>query len=431
MQKLTISNLGPIKKCDIEIKDFLVFTGPQASGKSTVAKSIFFFDNLKNVLFALCQKQMPAKPLFESGTLEELLQREIKRAFMQAFDVTSDVESYGRIDYTYDNGGMVIIHYEPSDEDLSLLVTFDDTIKSRLLLLEQKLGGAARGDADQIRRFICGEVFASEMDVIYIPAGRSLHTMLSAQINYLYSVMDDLQKSTLDYCTQCYIEEIFRIKEFFDRTPEQLAKHVSNSVGYSVEKEKLESAIALMKNILQGEYRNINGTERLYYEHGRSVKLSQASSGQQEAVWITNTLFYHMLGQRPARFIIEEPESHLFPNAQKLMTEFIALVKNGKNSIVLTTHSPYVLGSINNLLYANFLSDQVDKEKLSEIIDPKLWIDYDAFGAYFLEKGYPEDIKDAEIENINHDVIDGASLDINEDFEKMVELKFETEGGAE
>ena len=255
--------------------------------------------------------------------------------------------------------------------------------------------------------------------------------MLTAQINYLYSIMDDMQKSTLDYCTKCYIEEIFRIKDFFNQTPEQLAKRIYNRVGLGVEEEKVQLAIALMKKILQGEYRNVNGSERLFYNQDKSVKLNYASSGQQEAVWITNTMFYHMLGQRPACFIIEEPETHLFPNAQKLITEFIALVKNGKNYVVLTTHSPYILGSINNLLYANNLSGKVDKDRLSEIIQSDFWLDYSSLGAYFLDNGIAKDIKDKEFADINHDVIDSASLDINEAYERMVALKFEMEGKSE
>ena len=236
--------------------------------------------------------------------------------------------------------------------------------------------------------------------------------------------MDDMQKSTLDYCTKCYIEEIFRIKEFFNQSPEQLAKRTFNRVRLGVEEAKVQSAIALMKKILQGEYRIVNGSERLFYNQDKSVKLNYASSGQQEAVWITNTLFYHMLGQRSTCFIIEEPETHLFPNAQKLITEFIALIKNGKNCVVLTTHSPYILGSINNLLYANYMSGKVDKTELSEIIERDFWLEYSALGAYYMEDGIAKDIKDDELAAINYDVIDGASLDINDAYERMVELKF-------
>ena len=42
MQKLEIHNLGPIVYCEMNIDDFIVCTGPQVSGKSTVAKEYFF-----------------------------------------------------------------------------------------------------------------------------------------------------------------------------------------------------------------------------------------------------------------------------------------------------------------------------------------------------------------------------------------------------
>ena len=56
MQKLVIEKFGPIEKCEVIVKDFLVFTGPQASGKSTVAKSIFFFNYIKDIFFQYIMK---------------------------------------------------------------------------------------------------------------------------------------------------------------------------------------------------------------------------------------------------------------------------------------------------------------------------------------------------------------------------------------
>ena len=46
MQKIIIHQLGPVEHCELEINDFMIFTGPQASGKSTIAKSVFFFKNI-------------------------------------------------------------------------------------------------------------------------------------------------------------------------------------------------------------------------------------------------------------------------------------------------------------------------------------------------------------------------------------------------
>lgn len=50
VERIVINKLGPIDYCDFNINDFMIFTGPQASGKSTIAKSIFFFKNIRNLI---------------------------------------------------------------------------------------------------------------------------------------------------------------------------------------------------------------------------------------------------------------------------------------------------------------------------------------------------------------------------------------------
>ena len=47
LEQIKIREFGPIKKCDIEIRDFTILIGEQSSGKSTVAKSIFLFQEIK------------------------------------------------------------------------------------------------------------------------------------------------------------------------------------------------------------------------------------------------------------------------------------------------------------------------------------------------------------------------------------------------
>ena len=48
MQKIVIKNFGPIKDAEIEITPLLVLIGEQATGKSTIAKLIYFFKSLSN-----------------------------------------------------------------------------------------------------------------------------------------------------------------------------------------------------------------------------------------------------------------------------------------------------------------------------------------------------------------------------------------------
>jgi predicted ATPase len=42
MEKIIIKNFGPIEDAEIEIRKVLVLIGEQASGKSTIAKLVFF-----------------------------------------------------------------------------------------------------------------------------------------------------------------------------------------------------------------------------------------------------------------------------------------------------------------------------------------------------------------------------------------------------
>src|SRR5208282_2850826 len=46
MQKIIVENFGPIKHAEIELRDFVVLIGEQASGKSTLAKLVYFFNSL-------------------------------------------------------------------------------------------------------------------------------------------------------------------------------------------------------------------------------------------------------------------------------------------------------------------------------------------------------------------------------------------------
>ena len=157
-------------------------------------------------------------------------------------------------------------------------------------------------------------------------------------------------------------------------------------------------------------------------DDGKSVKINFTSSGQQESVWILNLLFYYLLQKKKILFIIEEPESHLFPESQKYITELIALVNNCNHSVVLTTHSPYVLGTLNNLLYVHGIHSQYSK-KADKIIPQSLWLDFDNFNAWFVKNGTIDNCMDPEIHMIQNERIDEISKVINNDFDKLLELQ--------
>jgi hypothetical protein len=128
----------------------------------------------------------------------------------------------------------------------------------------------------------------------------------------------------------------------------------------TVEMAKFDALRSIFEEILHAQLRRVEKQDLLEFPDGRRVKLAQASSGQQEALPLLLLLarFVSLSHARGRAVYIEEPEAHLFPSTQKLIMELMAeafRVRNGKMCLVLTTHSPYILTSVNNLLQAGKL----------------------------------------------------------------------------
>lgn len=177
-----------------------------------------------------------------------------------------------------------------------------------------------------------------------------------------------------------------------------------------------------MNKILKSKYKVVGEEERLYFNDQNYVKLGYASSGQQEALWIILFIFRLILIGANFLTVIEEPETHLYPEAQNEMVKLMALLANvNQNQIIITTHSPYILSAFNNLLYAH----QIGKDKPDEVaklVNPKLWLDIERTSAYFIDGDSYESIIDPELKLIQAEKIDSASRIINETFDKLFNL---------
>lgn len=430
MQKIIIHQLGPVEHCELEINDFMIFTGPQASGKSTIAKSVFFFKNIRKLLVSQIRKRYTVLSYLPDDNSMELslkgrLLREVRANFLQIFGSTWCMSNDMQLQYYYTED--VSIKVSLKEDPISpnyIWIEFSKSLLDFLNHIEQEIKGKLIYTdisffSEEIYRF-----FEDDEEIVYVPAGRSMITLLSTQLNYIYSSMDDEQKRTMDYCTRNYMERILQLKTGFSLSPEQMIAQQINLTDVKINKKLLYQMAELMYKILGGEYHSVNGEERLLISDDHYVKINFASSGQQESVWILNVIFYYILHNKKTYFIIEEPESHLFPNAQKLIAEFIAMAQNnGQNGVFITTHSPYILGTINNLLYANKIASFVNRSELQQIVASDKWISFEKISAFYIEKGMIQECVDRKFQAIRNEVIDGASEDINDDYDKMVCLK--------
>lgn len=135
-------------------------------------------------------------------------------------------------------------------------------------------------------------------------------------------------------------------------------------------------------------YKNEYGKDYIITNKGKNILLSKASSSAQAIVPLL-AILTHYNSMYMCNFTIEEPEMNLFPSAQKDLVEFFAdKVLGCKHNLVITTHSPYILTSLNNLLFASTVSTEFPelKKNVAEILGFNNVISASNVIVYYLNK---------------------------------------------
>jgi hypothetical protein len=261
------------------------------------------------------------------------------------------------------------------------------------------------------------QIFENSMEIIYIPAGRSLLATMSEQLQ-------DISVHQMDLTMQEFIKLIRSTKsKFGNKIPEMVENYTKTEKG-QINNTAVDNAYKIIKSILKADYTSENDGEKIYFDNQHWVKLMYGSSGQQEALWILMLLFVAVLEQKRMFVVIEEPEAHLFPIAQKDIVSLISLMVNTTGSkVVITTHSPYILTSLNILLYSDKI-ENVAKNDGKPIIPKYLRVQYEKFGAYKVgdKDLYLESILDDDSHMIDTNYIDEVSSITNEELDRLIDI---------
>ena len=434
---LKIRHLGPIENCTIEINRFNILTGPQSNGKSTIAKAIFFFRTVKqDILKIMMQGGPQAVTEMDDESWERILNRKLKEKFMQLFGTSWVMPQDMCMEYTYAKGVSIsicldedILHWEKNYINITYskkLATFLDDLNNRIftnMTVSEKEHHAKELDT----------IFCDEYETVFIPAGRNLITLLSTQLNYIFTSLEGPQLRGIDYVTKQYTELILKLKPMFDKGMEGIWAFEKGAKKRSQETvSSINQLIKETNRVLCGKYKYVDGDERLYLDDKRYVKINLSSSGQQEIVWVFNLLFYYLLENKRVFLILEEPESHLYPESQRIVGEILALFSNCKNSALITTHSPYLLGTFNYLLMAHQVPSG-KQETIKKTTHKTRWLDPKLTSAIFIQDGKVHDAISSEdgLTLIQNDKIDGASQIINERTDLILEQFWEVGDNGE
>jgi len=383
MEKLIVKNFGPIKEAEIDLTKYVVFIGDTSTGKSVLAKLISIFRDSFVIL-----------SLTESFKIN--IKTELKRYNIN-FDLNSSEIKYIDEDVIL----CELVHGDIVLKDEDLKNNNLTAVKARLdkLTNDSFFSKLIDFNKENFFKFSINH-YLKNRNSTYFPAERILFSLVGNSLSGLLANNVALP--------ECY-------KDF--------------AAKYEVARDEIREASYQNFNL---DYSYDVGIDEVLINNAK-VLLSEASSGIQSLIPLLLVVDYEIKTNDvdfnySKGLIIEEPELNLFPIKQKKLIDHLILkVSNTRHKIIMTTHSPYILSSLDTLMLAkNTFNEHPDLiEEIDSIVSEDKWIDYDEISVYEVRNdGKVYSIKNDEFRSIDTNAIDGVSDIISEEFDKLTELRY-------
>jgi predicted ATPase len=301
--------------------------------------------------------------------------------YLSYYQIRNFLQSSTFIEYQSEIG--VFVYKEGKSER-----KFSENLLKKLFKYEnnKELETKATRILEELIEYYCSEV-------IYIPAERSMVSFLAEK----YAAIDR--------------------KELIGLFPPALLDFIGHF-------NKISSIIRRLPiDLFNVTYQKENGKDYIILSPDQQFLLSESASGLQTIVPAILIFEPSAQDEQKKSYTFEEPELNLFPTAQRILVELLAeKVLNQGHQVVITTHSPYILTALNNLLYAHQIG-QKEPSKVEELIKRKLWLDPQNMVSYFVEEGTTRSIVDEELQQTKAEDIDEVSNLINSLYDKLLEIE--------
>lgn len=425
MEKIVIKDFLIFKDIEMPINKFNILIGEQASGKSLLAKLVYFFKSIGRKIFestsegesyedfiiSLNENFLDYFPLncwnenksftikyFYNENFEIVLKSDKRKNCKHSIILSDDlIQLYKKCLDIYNSYQELMHKYESVDSD-------DIDIDEKFFDIKMNVSGKIYNTLKNNKGFLDSNGF--------VPSSRSFFSVLEKNS---FSLLVG-NRLNIDPFMKSFGSTFQGIKNFYKR-------NVYNDGSFNNE----NIIKKYFYEILKGYYQEIDGEDWLVGDDYK-VSFSRASSGQQEAfplmlmlatmAGIKNRVSFDLL-------FIEEPEAHLFPNAQsQVVSALLALTNKFDTKFFITTHSPYIISALNNSIYANEL---IKEKKMSEVSFLKMSngsypIDINDISAFSVSSGILTDIKDYEYKMIGGDILDSVSNEFGKVMDQLMEL---------
>ena len=393
MAHIIIRNVGPIKEVEFDLNKINVFMGPQSSGKSTIAKIISYCSWYeKNVILTSKLTKDFYKELLEFHNLED-----------NYFSESSYIE------YKSNNCHIKFPGKDVEKLEVKVTVSIDNVFKNEkieYIPAERNFVtipgiGKYNESRNNVLSFLY-DWFEAKREIIkektFIYPIKSLN-----QNAYYYNQEEDSDNIIIENGTEIKLRNAS--SGLMSVTPLVIVFDYILHTIYSKKRIKspfevinIQSKIDNYDETTKGRIKKlVDGIENLRSYLNKDLPLSFDEQDIDKMQNELNKALGFDSDYNYSKIIIEEPELNLFPNTQKDLIYYMLSVLNKEereHQLVLTTHSPYVLFSLNNCMMGGLVKDKIPEEKRNEFESYHSWIDPKKVSIYEIHDGKLKPIQD-------------------------------------
>jgi hypothetical protein len=393
--------LGPVSRCELEIRPLTVFIGRQGTGKSLLAQVLYFFEELP-YLVAFAEATQRQASQWDAQRLARWILDQLRsnqRAFAVFANPSVNIEWERSASYEWpEMGTLPKLTFRANKNNRSVALP-----RVTQHFIEGVRGiGPVRG------------LLGPPRHALFLPTERivisQLRTALSEKILSLpltYTLFAD------------WLENAFAMASEWRRgqPDSEVARHIAR-----IGQEALGGRAERWGE--QWKWRFSTGRQSSQFD------IDMASSGQR-ANWslpyIAQTLFDLRQSGAVAQSVtlfVEEPEIHLHPSAQVEMVRILALLVREGFRVVLTTHSLNVIYALNNFMQASRLGEAVEEEGVPE---PEVRLKPQDVSVYAFTQGKPRQLVDTEAAFIDERELGWVSEDLAAGLNRIGALSLQRE----
>lgn len=398
MRKLIIKKFGPVLNAELELKAVNLLIGEQSVGKSTIAKLITVMTDIFSLVTIIRDGHV--------GWIDQLKTYGLDIYSKDDYSILYEwyeKENHLLLTITKEKTTTVFTEGETSITDIKeitqKLLELKPIFHQELLVsqIKKMLDNAQGTDPKEVISSLQQLVYNS----IYIPAERNFFSFFSKALPALNLVNESIPRNLLRFSLD------------YQNAKSTYGKYDSSLLNVSYE---------------------YDGSDDYFIDHTSNQRhhLSYASSGIQSTMPLLLVLEYAVNKREYSSFVIEEPETNLFPDKQvALLRHILKTVNTGGRTLTITTHSPYLLSALNNSLFAGLMLKQYGegiKNELSKVIDKDCFLTPEDCSVYSLgesvngEDFYCKSVVDSETGMIDSNALDGVSLLLSTEFSKLEDV---------